>query len=60
MSDESDKLKRTIAQIMQVIRDTPLPGYPWRCADGMCGAEDCPRCHPESAKPKPYDDSHEE
>jgi len=20
-----------------------------RCADGMCGALDCPRCHPASA-----------
>lgn len=24
------------------------------CADGRCGAADCPRCHPESRWPHPH------
>jgi hypothetical protein len=29
--------------------DEPRPRRPqYRCSDGMCGAPDCPRCHPEN------------
>ena len=29
-----------------------LPQFP-RCPDGMCGADDCARCHPETCRPYP-------
>lgn len=50
-----DKLNETI---LRIVRDSwPNPaacGGPFRCGDGMCGADDCLRCHP-----KPWS-SHEE
>ncbi len=27
-----------------------------KCSDRMCGADDCPNCHPENVRPKNYDD----